>query len=452
MSKLYDLDGKLDLPEIIEIEPTETCNLRCRMCHVSFMANERRTLFDVSLMDKLSSLRGRYAIVGSVFEPIIHPHIGRILEKLTEFDCQIEILTNGTLIDDEMVKVIASSNMYLISFSFDGIRRETFEYIRRHASHHKIVDNITRIREAFANRGTYFNLNYTMLRRNMDELIEATEHWDGLDFDTMNFIFMVVRELDPDVLKENLYPVRKAAFKTLDDTARYVITRRKRITLRSPHYRTSPLRTVYPENFQDVVVRSDNPDARIAPIPRQTKQLGWFPGMPFPCQSPYKLARILSNGDVQLCYKFVVGNLHEDSFEDIWYGQKADAVRQCLMRDDATCRTCDYYRLALKYNEMDLEDPKTFLSERLVQYADAVSFEQGVVNVKVTAGPPRLVETFGSYNIVCYDRKYLGVPQSAGPLDVDSNDVWSVPGLVIEDTLHRAKSKIKQLHRAKHRL
>lgn len=229
-------------------------------------------------------------------------------------------------------------------------------------------------------------------------------------------LWRVVRELDPYILKENLYPVKEGAFKALDDTARHVIRGRKRITLRSPHYRTSPMRTIYPKNFKEVVVRSDNPNARITPIPRQSKQLGWFPGMPFPCQSPFKLARILSNGDVQLCYKFVVGNLHSDSFENIWFGQKANSVRRCLMGDDTTCKTCDYYRFCLKYNAMDLEDRKTFFTESLVHYAHVVSFEHGTVNAKVTPLSPRLVETFGSYNIVSYNRKYLGIPRSVGHL------------------------------------
>src|ERR1035441_5935909 len=83
-AKFHDLGGRLGLPEIIEIEPTDTCNLRCRACHVSFMEHERTTLLDLALLSKLSGVRGRYAIVGSVFEPIVHPQILNILDFLSQ--------------------------------------------------------------------------------------------------------------------------------------------------------------------------------------------------------------------------------------------------------------------------------------------------------------------------------------------------------------------------------
>src|SRR5438067_197801 len=38
-----------DLPKLVEIEPTLTCNLRCRMCHVSYMPDEPRPMFPAEL-------------------------------------------------------------------------------------------------------------------------------------------------------------------------------------------------------------------------------------------------------------------------------------------------------------------------------------------------------------------------------------------------------------------
>jgi MoaA/NifB/PqqE/SkfB family radical SAM enzyme len=443
-AKFHDLGGRLGLPEIIEIEPTDTCNLRCRACHVSFMEHERTTLLDLALLSKLSGVRGRYAIVGSVFEPIVHPQILNILDFLSQQDHRVELLTNGTRLDEAMVNGMASLNLYYLSFSFDGIRPETYEYIRRRASYQKVVEGILRVRQRFEGRPTFFNLNYTMMRRNIDEVLAATEYWDTHGFDAMNFIFVVIRELERSVIDESLYPVRQEAFDKLDEVARHVIEEGRRITVRCPYFRVSPLRQRYPNNFEDVVVRSGHPGARVVPIPRNKIQLADFPGMSFQCRSPFSLARILANGDVQLCYKVVVGNLGESSFEDIWFGEYAHRVRMERMADDRTCRSCDYYRFALKYNEMDLDARGTHFAGNTLAHADATDFEHGVVLTQIAPPPPRLVESIRLYNIVFYDHKYFGVPQAAGPIDVDSDAISTVDGLIVDGSLGRLRSSIKE--------
>ena len=171
--------------------------------------------------------------------------------------------------------------------------------------------------------------------------------------------------------------------------------------------------------------------------------------MRFPCASPFTLARILANGDVQLCYKFVVGNLHANSFEDIWYGDCAHQVRLQLMANDCTCRSCDYFRFALKYNEMDLEDRRNYFSGNIVDYANGVAFDNGAVLVQVAPAAPRLVESIGVYNVVYYNRRYFGVPQAAGPLEVDSEAISKVDGVFIDASLGKVRAAIRErlMHR-----
>ena len=112
------------------------------------------------------------------------------------------------MLNDAGIRALAAANMSYISLSFDGIKRETYEHIRRRARYDEVLGRIVAARNAFAGRSTFFNLNYTMMRRNLDEIAEATDFWDGHGFDAMNFIFMVVRELEPDLILESLFPVR----------------------------------------------------------------------------------------------------------------------------------------------------------------------------------------------------------------------------------------------------
>src|SRR5947209_8334901 len=78
------------LPEVIEIEPIHTCNLRCIMCHVSFEKVSKRRIAP-SFVDRLGGLKGKWARVGSNYEPVAHPQFAEIVEGLTRQGMKIEL-------------------------------------------------------------------------------------------------------------------------------------------------------------------------------------------------------------------------------------------------------------------------------------------------------------------------------------------------------------------------
>src|SRR5215469_15557636 len=127
------MSSSLQLPTQIEIEPTYSCNLRCRMCHVSFMPDEPRPTFDADIIDKLGALRGAYFIIGSGFEPMMNRGFASMMRKLTKLGAGVEMVTNGTLLSPENVSAIVDADTRHITFSFDGITAETYEHIRRGA-------------------------------------------------------------------------------------------------------------------------------------------------------------------------------------------------------------------------------------------------------------------------------------------------------------------------------
>lgn len=443
MSGFHDLNGTLRLPDLLEIEPTEACNLRCRMCHVSFMTPGPRPMLDVALLPKLRGLAGGYVIIAAGFEPTIHPDFNEIITALSDLDFHIEIVTNGTLLDKERICVLTSSNMYMFTFSFDGIRPETFEHIRRNAKFAPTIENILATRSAFAGRDTYFTINSTTMQCNLEETIEIIDFWDQHDFDLVRFLVMVVREMEPDLIKQSLYPIRDQVFEVFDEAALHVIEQRKRIGIRFAGLKTSRLQHQYPRNFVGDTVISDHPRGRRVPVPRHEHQLGHYPGMAFPCQSPFTSARILANGDVQLCYQFTIGNLHEASFEEIWYGERADEIRCQVMADTKTCDVCDYYRFCLSSAALDIERKENHFRDYLLKYADRINFETGKVE-NASALSPRLVESFRGYDVVYHDGRYIGVPNAAGRIDIATVDLSSMEGFIIADKIEDLRTRIRQ--------
>ena len=77
---------------------------------------------------------------------------------------------------------------------------------------------------------------------------------------------------------------------------------------------------------------------------------------------------------------------------------------------------------------------------------DELRFGRDLPELLVTLGyVPKLVDSFNSYNIVHYEQRYIGVPQAAGPVNVDTADLSSIPAILIAATLDDVKRQIGEL-------
>jgi putative sugar O-methyltransferase len=67
----------------------------------------------------------------------------------------------------------------------------------------------------------------------------------------------------------------------------------------------------------------------------------------------------------------------------------------------------------------------------------------GVSRRRAAADLPRLVSSIEGYNIVDYGRRYLGVPQSLGPLDLAEQDLSALPGLITGESIETVDAMIR---------
>ncbi len=415
-------------PEIIEIEPTKTCNLRCIMCHVPY-EKRANTLINVDFVNRLKGLEGKWVVIGSNYEPLTHPRFCDIILALSNLDMKIELITNGTLLTEEISNRLAKCNITNVIFSFDGIRKETYESIRKNAKYEQTMERILYFKNAIANKETFFAINNTLLKRNLDEVVEAVAFWERHGFDHIGFILMVIR--NKTLERESLKPMMNNVYEKLDEAARHVIENKFKITLSAAAYnRTSALKQNHPTNFVASCVKSNNPKARTPFNPRTYFQLGYYPSMSVSCRSPFKFARILYNGNVELCYQFVVGNIYKDDFLDIWYGEKAKRIREMILRNPKVCYSCDYYRLCVKAGELDYNDEDSFYGE--------------LVHNKYRY-PTIIEDNFYSYAIIAWLGDYYGVPPCSShdhiALLLNDEDA-KLKGVFIEESAEKVKDTI----------
>jgi radical SAM protein with 4Fe4S-binding SPASM domain len=393
------------------------------MCHVSYEANESWPTFPAELTDKLAGLAGVDILLGSNYEPTMNKGFSQIVRSLTRHGLRIELITNGTLLDKEALDALAEADIRLFVASFDGARKETYEHIRRRASYDRALERILAAK-ARITPSTLFALNSTMMRSNLDEIGDSVALWDQAGFDQIRFITMVVRH--PDMEAESLFPVRDRYHANLEAAGEELITSRRRISMASSYFNTSPLLQKYPQNVHGSIVSSGHPGSRSIPELRSEHQLGPGPGMTWPCRSPWTFARILPNGDVQLCFKYIVGNLHRQSFKDIWFGADSTAVRRRVIEDTGICPTCEHYHFCLKGSTVDTNQETSFVSQHH-QHPPS----------------PVLCESIGSYNVVAWQKHFYVLHQGLGRVEMSNKYLAALPGVVGAETLEAAREIAK---------
>jgi radical SAM protein with 4Fe4S-binding SPASM domain len=346
-------------PTYIEIEPTKGCNLRCRMCHVSFM-KEPLEYLDLDRVDFSFLEPGTLVTLGAVFEPCIHPQINKLIDILNRRGCRIVLITNGHNLHKKEIPALFDANLEMVTFSFDGISKETYELIRVGGNYERTLDNIENFRAAFSGSAATFAVNFTVLRCNLHEVADAPAFWDKRDFDVLRFIAMNVREPDEFILRNSLWEVRQDYFDALDTAASYVQQTRSRLCLASAYYQ-------FKRGIENGLIASPHPQSKRPRIYPREHQYGADFGMTFPCKSPFVAARILWNGAVALCHNQPVGNLYEIPFETLWNSRQAWKLRTLVRMSDALCNKCDYFRLCLNSHFIDLDKIENYYSQPMLE-------------------------------------------------------------------------------------
>lgn len=357
-------------PEIVEIEPAHTCNLRCIMCHVSYEAMTKQRL-DPIFVDRLRGLEGKWAKIGSQYEPVAHPEFAHIANGVTQHGMKIDLTTNGTLFTDKLIHQIETANFQNVTISFDGATAATYEKVRRRAYFDRAIQGTLAFKEAVKARNpdAHFYVNYTFMMSNIEEVADAAEMWDAYGFDHIGYISMVIpgeagaaQALAGESPGDELPYVRSRMF----DVARRIVAGNLRITASSPWFRDAEIVSTFPSNaglLGSGLVGSENCEKIFPRNPLQHFQNGFFPDVPVSCRSPYKLARVNYDGSVNLCNKYSIGSIYEADLLELWNEKRARLLRANIKEDRRICLTCDYYRFCIKANEVDYSDKKVFAKQ-----------------------------------------------------------------------------------------
>ena len=136
-----------------QFELTPLCNLDCKMCYVHLTKNQMcdQPVMEVSQWKDLMRQAwetGMYKVILTGGECLAYPGFKDLYLYLHSLGCEITVLTNGCLLDDEWVSFFVDHPPVRIRLTLYGHDEETYERVTGSRCFHTVREHIIRMTEA----------------------------------------------------------------------------------------------------------------------------------------------------------------------------------------------------------------------------------------------------------------------------------------------------------------
>lgn len=313
-------------PLYVKIKVIDSCNLRCQMC------NHWRHPHDPMLpLQRLHETLHNLAALGcrkvhiSGGEPLLRRDVPDLIETATALGVRVNMTSNGTLIEKELARRLISAGLRSINVSLDGPDASTHDEVRAIAGSWKRTTRAITYLRRWAHKGKLtIRVNTVVSRLNYDQLATLPDLVHSLGAEHLNLIPV------DDHCGEYLSLKRQQIEEFNALIAPQIAERALALGLMQHESEAYPFGYTY----------SDVQMAR-----RGRYAFGWY--RRHPCFAPWTHSLINYNGDVFVCCMTrdrmpPLGNLHEQSFTDIWQGPAYQAIRQRMHPPDLEpCARCD---------------------------------------------------------------------------------------------------------------
>jgi radical SAM protein with 4Fe4S-binding SPASM domain len=184
----------------LRVDLTNKCNLRCRMCQLSFdeVFFQQKDYIQVEEFERMAAevfpLTAHLALSAG-FEPLLHPGFSAVLARVQAAEIPfVELTTNGTLLTPAVMQALVDARVNAVIMSVDGARPETYEYIRRGADFSRFIRSLrifTDVQRASGSAYPALVFNMVLMRHNIDELEEVLRLGARFGLRRMNTVLMV---------------------------------------------------------------------------------------------------------------------------------------------------------------------------------------------------------------------------------------------------------------------
>ncbi len=337
-------------PLSAEMDITNQCNLRCRMCHFSDERVFRRRRHDMSPGDFARVAEQVFPLCHLLSlsfgtEPLLHKQFCELLEIIKPYEVpHVYITTNALLLDEGLTEhIVRQGVLKTIAVSIDGATKETYERVRNGGRFEKLIDNLRmvgRVRRRLGASSPQVCFVMVLMRSNVAELAALIRLARDLGVSDVTAIHMVPYALGgADTADESLARDKSLCNRVLDEARAEAA--RCGVRARLPdNFGTCGGTGLLGKNnsFYFLKVRDED-------RPRSA------------CHFPWHYVGIDPDGQVNPCGWWygepALGNVFTEPFADIWNGERYRALRAEHVGRSLrpTCRACPAAALGNVDNE-----------------------------------------------------------------------------------------------------
>lgn len=287
-------------PIYVEISPNGACNHRCSFCAVDYIGYKPRHLAADVLsrcVDAMAAKGVKSVMYAGEGEPLLAPGVGAVINRTKAAGVDVAVTTNATPLTPKMSEECLGSVTWLKA-SINGGDSKTYSLVHKtkEADFERVLGNLAaavRIRQA--NRWTVtLGAQIVLLPENSASVVALAERASAIGLD-----YLVVKPYSQ-------HP------SSSDTAARY-----QTLTYSDYQWLSDRVKAFNRPGFS-VIMRDDT-------MKHLTEHGRYYQR----CEStPFFWAYIMATGDVYGCSayllddKFCYGNINEQSFSDVWEGER----------------------------------------------------------------------------------------------------------------------------------
>lgn len=326
---------------------TNKCNLKCIMCKIrdiEWSLPEKTKNEIVALFPFLEK------VIWQGGEAFLYDGFEELLDEAGKHRLKQVIITNGLLINEKIAEKLAKLNLEL-TFSVDGTTKKIYEYIRPGSNFEKVIRNIKLINSIRAKSGSKMTtrLNVYVINSNYHQVPKFIEFAKKYGF---NSVLLNSAGCDFENYEENMFYYNRDSdlFKSVDGLRDKLIKKADKYNIKLEN--RIPSKKMFDKLEGYIKIENENV------LNDKQHNLKNKIGRLF-CHVPWQRLYIDIGGGVrpecQCPIKYSVGNVKNNSIEEIWNGDKIAEYRKRIIEnniDDFCNIDCLYKRipeLNLKY-------------------------------------------------------------------------------------------------------
>jgi len=171
------------LPDLMQVETTSLCNLRCVFCPYPMMTRSRQFMHFAHFESFLEKQCGHLKSIGlhHFGEPFLDANLPKYIKKCSDLGIQTTISTNATKVNPDNALSVVEAGVSRIIISLDATTSQTYRKLRVKGDFSAAIEGAKSLLQAKLQTGalTYIQVQFIVTPENEMEADEFKEYWNG---------------------------------------------------------------------------------------------------------------------------------------------------------------------------------------------------------------------------------------------------------------------------------